>query len=547
MVTRLHSLLRWIVLTGVLMFTSSTAIGAEKTAPAEKLRLALVYGKDKQSADAFKELLNHKKIDVDLVWLGDVLATNFDPYSAVIIASDTSQAWKTSTARHVAGKNRRVLGLGEGGYYCFGALGLAIGSPRGYHGDNPAVRAVRTTESPYWLSSRVPLPTDKTPVLYKQTSFVGIYLPYRPSSVTLIGRDSTSFSHYAIVEQYQRYMFWGFTGSPKQMTVAGKQLFVHTCRYVALRDKISDEVAQKRTTAQPTSEASVAESSNQAADKSAARSTAQPAQLAVFLGSGGVNGPGRIDQVSVDGRTIGTVHLYDTPYGLARRGDALVAVLASGRGDASRTLLIRPDGTIDSSFLRGEFIDPIAVAVDHKTHDLVIADNERNTVTRVFAGKSGRTAILFQAPLQSDVKHYPSVSVAVVRDGHVVFSASDPKGVFRQTGQPDQVLSKPLLDQHGSVAADPTSPRWVAMAGPSLKVFEGTDRKKAIGCPEDAIFWRYGVMAFAPDGRLFVVLETRKGLEVQSVNLDTSRFTPHFVCGNKRIKSMVVGPRIEWR
>lgn len=139
------------------------------------------------------------------------------------------------------------------------------------------------------------------------------------------------------------------------------------------------------------------------------------------------------------------------------------------------------------------------------------------------------------------------MSVAATKDRYLVFSASDPRGVFRLPLKPGEKLPEPILAGGAGVAADPTSNRWVVMQANQLKVFDGAEEQRSIPSADDATFWRYHVMAFAPDEKLFVVLETGVGLEVHSVNLVSGEFTLQFRWDREKIMSMTAGPRMNWQ
>ena len=73
---------------------------------------------------------------------------------------------------------------------------------------------------------------DRRVGVYTTTTHVGIYIPVKPDDVTLIGREIGSATHYPIVQQTDRYVLWGFDGSPEAMTETGKELFVNLAWYM---------------------------------------------------------------------------------------------------------------------------------------------------------------------------------------------------------------------------------------------------------------------------------------------------------------------------
>jgi hypothetical protein len=91
----------------------------------------------------------------------------------------------------------------------------------------------------FWTGSKVPVPENQVLTVYRNSGHVGIHLPNPPADALLIGREANNDTHYVLVQQGERYVLWGFTGSPEQMTDVGRRLFVHTCRYTeSLTDAI---------------------------------------------------------------------------------------------------------------------------------------------------------------------------------------------------------------------------------------------------------------------------------------------------------------------
>ena len=71
-------------------------------------------------------------------------------------------------------------------------------------------------------------------------------------------------------------------------------------------------------------------------------------ELAVFLGCGGVRGPGTVVQVDASGKVLGTVNLANTPYGLAALKDGLVAALPT----SGKVVKIDAEGKKETLFSR---------------------------------------------------------------------------------------------------------------------------------------------------------------------------------------------------
>lgn len=269
--------------------------------------------------------------------------------------------------------------------------------------------------------------------------------------------------------------------------------------------------------------------------------------FSVFLGCGATGSPGKVHQLDSQGDSLGSIAIFESPNGLVCRENSIVVAVATPRIGQGQTLVIDSNGQLDHLALQQQFPAPIAIAMDHRTQDLVVADNEQHLVSRIPKKRPGETEVLFAAPLDAERNHFPSMSVAIARDNHVLFSASDPKGFYRLPLKVEQELPQPIMLGYGSVAADPTSDRWVAMSENQLLVFEAEQQMQAIHCPAGSVFWHYQVMAFGPDGTLYVVLQTGRGIEIQSVSLATEEFESLFTWSGDKIKAMTVGPRMPWR
>jgi hypothetical protein len=200
--------------------------------PPTKISVGLVFGGGEKDAEAFRQLLNGDGFDVDLIAFAAVPKADLKKYGLIVIGAEAwDEAWgELATVIDRAGKP--VLALGECGYSFLGQTGLklGIGSPHGWHGEDTGVRPVDAAKSPVWIGAGVS--TENAVTLYKRSGHVGIHLPKPEGGIVLLGREAVDADHYAIVGQGDRVL-WGFTGSPLEMTEAGRKVFVATCRYTA--------------------------------------------------------------------------------------------------------------------------------------------------------------------------------------------------------------------------------------------------------------------------------------------------------------------------
>ena len=73
------------------------------------------------------------------------------------------------------------------------------------------------------------IPDDRVLQLYSgEVEHVSIYLPSVSENLTLLGEDAELIGYWSLVLENQRYMFWGFIDSPKDMTETGKKLLINS-------------------------------------------------------------------------------------------------------------------------------------------------------------------------------------------------------------------------------------------------------------------------------------------------------------------------------
>jgi hypothetical protein len=264
--------------------------------------------------------------------------------------------------------------------------------------------------------------------------------------------------------------------------------------------------------------------------------------LAVFIGGG----TDTIDQCTLDGTPRGKVGLAGPAYGLVHRGDSLAAAVPGIKNGAGEVTVVHADGKVTRLEIRQQFAAPIAIALDPKSQNLLIADNDQNAVSCVLANDPGEVDRLFPAPLTAGQKHFPNMSIAATKDGRVVFGTDDPKGIYRMRLWPRSDLPNPIIKADATVAADPTTTRWVAMFQGKLTVFDGGEMEFSVWPPPRTMFGHYRVMAFSPNGDLYLVLQGDSGVEIDSLDLHTRKFTKKFTWKGQEIKSIAVGPKFDW-
>ena len=193
-------------------------------------RIAYIYGSDAQAAESFQSLLIGYGCPTSLVGLDQAPAAALEGYDLIVVGDDTedSAAWRDpQVIPAIEGGGRPIVGMGEGGYDFFGVLGLSIGRPNGWHGDNNSIYVVDPNHPLFSTPYPISLPEDRMLRLYTETKHVGINLFPVPQTVLTLGAETYRLGYYPLVMEQNRYLLWGFTESHQKMTEAGKMLFIN--------------------------------------------------------------------------------------------------------------------------------------------------------------------------------------------------------------------------------------------------------------------------------------------------------------------------------
>lgn len=200
-------------------------------------RVAYILSTDSSTANQYRTLLEGNGLAVSLINLAKMQATDFKPFSLIIIGPETGSGDTWGDAAKVAqirDSRKPVLGLGEGGYAFFGELKLAIGHPNGVRTSDQQVVAVDPAQviwsEPYDLTLAAGAPVA-TVYGGKGSSGVAVNLGQAGPGVERLARKPSSSIHYWLAREASRYLLWGFNLGPSAMTDTGRGLFVNSAWY----------------------------------------------------------------------------------------------------------------------------------------------------------------------------------------------------------------------------------------------------------------------------------------------------------------------------
>ncbi len=271
-----------------------------------------------------------------------------------------------------------------------------------------------------------------------------------------------------------------------------------------------------------------------------------PEDLALYLSCGDTGKPGQLFQVDGAGKVLGTIGLHEAPSGIAGIRGSLTLAIATSIIGAGQVVTVQPNGSLSRTPLEKRFPAPISAARDPVSDDIIIADNDLLTISRLLSAPAGKQEPILQVQLQAPMKHFPSMHIAATRDGYIIFGSSDPKGVYRFKATSGATLGQPLLPAWCAVAADPNSNLWVALQNEELRIFDGDKEQPPFQFPAGTRPDHYGLVTFGPGSSVITVLHTGRGVEVTLVDTQKRVLHPLFAWEGKQIKCIALLPRMNW-
>jgi hypothetical protein len=267
------------------------------------------------------------------------------------------------------------------------------------------------------------------------------------------------------------------------------------------------------------------QSADAATSLPAAASPVPDEKLAIYVGIGGLNGPGRVIQLDWEAKWLGAVELPAGPETIACRNDELIVC---PRFHSSALFVDRDGGTgiVFDAARHVKGIRPAVsrVAVHPKTGDLVFSmysprrtmANEWNSAIAIVpanAPKEPRTIFLnaeAATPLAS-APDFPRIgSIAITPSGQMLVNAGKFNGpgeaAYRFPFGEKVVFDKPFVPARGPIAGDPSSERWAVLESfnlsrPKITVHEN-DHEVGTASTVLESGVRSARIAYAPNGSL---------------------------------------------
>jgi thiol-disulfide isomerase/thioredoxin len=260
--------------------------------------------------------------------------------------------------------------------------------------------------------------------------------------------------------------------------------------------------------------------------------------LSIYLaGNGRQRG---VNQADGHGKVLSSVDLPDFPYGIATCKDGLVAALPR----AGKAIQIDNRGKVTTLYEGKLLRAPISIAVAAASNDVLVADNNLDTILLLPAKNRGAPVVLQQ--IHGAEQQLQNMSLAVTKDGFALLGTDKPDGIYRFLPKDGASLGEPVVAGDGHVAADPTSDKWVVCQRDGLHCFDRDHESFTIPYPAGKTDFRGGMAAFGPDGSLLVAFHQGEAGEIAQVDLKEKAFRTLFTWHGGRLTGLAVGPKMDW-
>jgi len=192
---------------------------------------AFIYSTNLAGAESFETLLEANGVTVDLVPKTDAGTWDYSGYGLIIIGNDTAYGYNwtpESTVSVINATGKPILGLCYGGSSFFQELGLFVNWGHSGIGSDNNTYVPYPEHQIFNFPKPISIPPSKIIQLYSSSvKTTETYMPSPQPSVNSLGRDAVQSNYHLILQEDARYVFWGFSASPTNMTQTGKNLFVN--------------------------------------------------------------------------------------------------------------------------------------------------------------------------------------------------------------------------------------------------------------------------------------------------------------------------------
>ncbi len=222
------------IINNTIVGNSTGVIFAARIAPSSSLIDVAIISDDGAASKVYQALLAGAGMSSDVIPMSQVTQTSFLGYRSIIVTTETGNMgnWGTTAAvAAVANSRRPVLGFGRGGSSLFQQMGLSIRWLYGWVATSHSTFVVAPDDNVFNTPHNITIPTNRVLRLYNNTAAtIEIDGPRLVQWAVRLGAGiNPQADHYPLVRE-GIHTLWGFSGTPGDMTTAGRQLFINIIR-----------------------------------------------------------------------------------------------------------------------------------------------------------------------------------------------------------------------------------------------------------------------------------------------------------------------------
>ncbi len=214
------------------LFAGSNVATNKGKAYGDSGKILYIYGNDKMLADEWKDYLEGKDYEVELLPVDGLLNAQYKNYDLIIIGDDTLGMWNANYTEQIKMSRVPVLGIGGGGIDVFTKIGLDIN-----FGNSMSI----TSDGSIYVPKKLTIyrePTDISGVpgsigLYTSGALIhSIYAPTLDKNSSVCYAYDSNFSNHATIIEQDIYTYWGYVQSPTLLTSDGDILLSNLIYYI---------------------------------------------------------------------------------------------------------------------------------------------------------------------------------------------------------------------------------------------------------------------------------------------------------------------------
>jgi V8-like Glu-specific endopeptidase len=199
-------------------------------------KLVYVFDSDIETAQAFAQFLEQENLfHLVAVPRSDLPRANLADAELIMVGHDIKfGSWSGAELEAILGSGKAVMGMAEGGASLYSELGLALGNRENLRISESIGSRIIDSLSPFlfYCDSLIQVNPGLAVSMYsRHVKQVGIDLSQVPQEVQVVGEDPETQGVATLATERNRFMLYGYGGSPADMTDEGKGMLRSALTY----------------------------------------------------------------------------------------------------------------------------------------------------------------------------------------------------------------------------------------------------------------------------------------------------------------------------